>query len=91
MGVTGSITNQGRSPLEGRHARELILNEQEACRRLWKSAGADFWLGRIVRIYLTSAVWNLSHRRGFTAISRMFHAAAALASSVFSSVFDRDS
>ena len=88
MGVAGSTTNQGRARLEGRQARELILNEQGVYRRLWKSAGTSFWWGRIVRLYLTSAVWNLSHRMLFTAISRALHASAAMVSSF--SIFARD-
>jgi len=89
MGSMGSTTNQVRARLDGRQAREIILNEPGVYRRLWKSSGKSYWSGRIVRVYLTSSIWNLSHGRLFTAISRMLHGLRAILASFFS-VFSRD-
>lgn len=89
LGTTNSTTNQSKARLEGRGARELILNETGVYRRLWESAHNGFWRGRIIRLYLTSAVWNLSHQRFFTAGSRLVHAAAAMLMSMFTSLFSR--
>lgn len=86
MGTTGSTTNQGKARLEGRQARELILNESGVQNRLWHSAGNRFWRGRIVRIYLTSAIWNISHRRLFTAISRAIYGITAMLKAIFTSL-----
>ncbi|MEO8357325.1 MAG: glycosyltransferase family A protein [Chloroflexota bacterium] len=90
MGIAGSTTDQSKARLDGRQARELILNEPRVYQRLWQSANTAYWYGRIVRVYLTSAVWNLSHRRFFTAISRIFHGLRAIFASLFSSLFQRD-
>jgi glycosyltransferase involved in cell wall biosynthesis len=84
MGIVGSTTNQVKARLDGQQARELILNEPGVYNRLWKSAGNPYWYGRIVRVYLTSTIWNLSHGKFFTAISRMLHGLSALLTSFFS-------
>lgn len=90
LGTTNSTTNQSRARLEGRGARELILNETGVFHRLWQSAQNGFWRGRIVRLYLTSAVWNVSHKRFFTAASRLSHASGAMLKSIFTSLFSRE-
>ncbi len=90
MGIAGSTTDQSKARLDGRQARELILNEPRVYQRLWQSANTAYWYGRIVRVYLTSAVWNFSHGRLFTAISRIFHGLRAIFASLFSSLFQRD-
>lgn len=83
LGTTNSTTNQARARLDGRQARELILNRSGVYRRLWQSAHNGFWRGRIVRVYLTSAFWNLSQKRFFTALSRCAYGTAALLRSAF--------
>ncbi len=90
LGTTNSTTNQPRARLEGRGARELILNETGVYNRLWQSARNGFWKGRIIRLYLTSVVWNISHKRLFTALSRMVHGFAALLGSAFTSLLSRE-
>lgn len=90
MGIAGSTTDQSKARLDGRQARELILSEPGVYQRLWQSAHTAYWHGRIVRVYLTSAVWNFSHHRFFTALSRIWHGVRALSASVFSSLFQRD-
>ena len=80
MGLDGSTTNYGWSALMARWAREAILNEPDAFKRLQASATAAMaaaWHGRIVRLYLTSMVWNLKQRRGLTAVSRVIYALGA--------------
>lgn len=70
MGEEGSSTDYARAAEYSRWAREKILSEPRAFARMRASATAGFWHGRIVRAYLTSAVWNLQHRNVFTAASR---------------------
>jgi hypothetical protein len=52
--------------------------------RLRSSAYTPELRGRASRIYLTSAVWNLQRRRGFTALSRGLFGLAALLTSAAS-------
>jgi glycosyltransferase involved in cell wall biosynthesis len=80
MGTERSTTNQKQAQLDGREARELILNEQKVFDRLVASADNSYWRGRIPRIYLTSMVWNLSHKNIFTALSRLLYSWAAILS-----------
>lgn len=80
VGVDGSSTNYQRAPEHGRQAREWILNQPGAFARMRSSAESSFWRGRMLRIYLTSLVWNLQRKRGFTAAGRALWGAASLAS-----------
>ncbi|MEM7333021.1 MAG: glycosyltransferase family A protein [Chloroflexota bacterium] len=77
MGLTGSTTDYDWSALMARWAREAILNESNAFKRLQDSANGSEWQGRILRLYLTSMVWNLKNRRGLTAVSRFNYAGAS--------------
>ncbi len=77
MGLSGSTTDYDWSALMARWARESILNEPETFNRLQTSANASEWHGRILRLYLTSMVWNLKNRRLLTAVSRFNYASAA--------------
>jgi glycosyltransferase involved in cell wall biosynthesis len=70
MGDKGSTTNYSQHPEFSRMARESILDMKGVFSRLFLGANSNFWLGKILRIYLTSGVWNLKHRRFFTALSR---------------------
>jgi glycosyltransferase involved in cell wall biosynthesis len=72
MGGEGSTTNYVQHPQASRWARESILDAPNAHYRMRSSAVSAFWRGRILRVYLTSVIWNLGHRRFFTAASRMF-------------------
>ncbi|HEX7976834.1 MAG TPA: glycosyltransferase family A protein [Anaerolineales bacterium] len=78
MGRENSSTDVSRASEFSRRAREKILNEPGVFNRMRFSAESSDWLGRITRIYLTSALWNVRHRRGFTAASRMMYGAASL-------------
>lgn len=70
MGTECSSTDYNRSPQYSRWAREKILNEPGVFTRLRASACDSYWQGRLVRIYLTSVIWNLQYRKGFAAASR---------------------
>lgn len=78
MGGEGSTTDYDRHPQASRWARENILDLSNVFQRMRSSAVNAFWRGRMLRIYLTSLVWNVQHRRLFTAASRMFHALASI-------------
>lgn len=69
-GGAGSTTDYERHPAASRWARERILEEPGCFRRLRAGAGNGYLYGRVARIYLTSMVWNLQRRRGWTAASR---------------------
>jgi glycosyltransferase involved in cell wall biosynthesis len=72
MGGEGSTTDYNRHPQASRWAREAILDAPNTYSRMRTSASNPFWRGRLLRIYLTSMMWNLQRRRLFTAASRLF-------------------
>lgn len=78
MGETNSTTNRAKYLGYARWAREQILNMPRAFTRMWGAAGNGEWVGRMVRIYLTSVIWNLQHRQLFTALSRGMYGLASL-------------
>jgi len=66
-----STTDYARHPQASRWAREILLDSPNVHRRMRASAVNPFWRGRMMRVYLTSAVWNLGHQRLFIAASRI--------------------
>lgn len=78
MGTENSSTDYARAYQYSRWAREQILDEPGVFSRLRGSADTPYWQGRMVRAYLTSAVWNLQRGNGFTAVSRTLFGLAAL-------------
>lgn len=56
----------------------MILDEPGVFARIHASAPRGFWRGRIVRIYLSSMLWNFKRRRLLVAASRMFFGIASL-------------
>jgi glycosyltransferase involved in cell wall biosynthesis len=78
MGGEGSTTDYDQHPRASRWARENILDAPDTYHRMRSSAVNLFWRGRMLRVYLTSAVWNLGHRRFFTAASRMILSIASI-------------
>jgi glycosyltransferase involved in cell wall biosynthesis len=70
MGTENSTTQYHKAKINGRHAREWILDEKGVFSRLIASADSNEWRGRIPRIYLTSLMWNIQRGRFFTASSR---------------------
>jgi glycosyltransferase involved in cell wall biosynthesis len=75
-GEEGSTTDYTRHPPASRAAREMILESPGIFTRMHTSAASPFWHGRMLRVYLTSVIWNLRHRRPFSAISRLLYASA---------------
>ena len=80
MGGVGSTTDYDQHPQASRQARENILDGPHVFRRMSISAASPFWRGRMLRVYLTSAIWNLAHRRLFTAASRIVSSIVSLVS-----------
>jgi glycosyltransferase involved in cell wall biosynthesis len=78
IGEEGSTTDYRHSPLYSRWARERILEMPGAFARMRRSASSGYWWGRIVRVYLTSMVWNLRRRQVLTGASRAAYATASL-------------
>jgi glycosyltransferase involved in cell wall biosynthesis len=68
-----STTNYVKHPELSRWAREKILDDAGAFFRMKDGAGSGFWLGKLLRIYITSAAWNLRRKRIFTALSRLIY------------------
>lgn len=79
MGTTDSTTNYGQAVSLTRWAREAILNEPGVFARLRASALTAGWNGRMVRLFLTSAVWNARAGRPGTAAGRLLSGARASA------------
>jgi glycosyltransferase involved in cell wall biosynthesis len=69
-GDLGSTTDYKRSPAASRWAREDILDASGVFPRMRSSAHNPYWQGRIVRVYLTSLIWNAQRKRLFTSASR---------------------
>jgi len=72
MGGKGSTTDYVQHPQASRWAREILLDSSNVHHRMRSSAVNSFWYGRMLRVYLTSAVWNLAHRRLLSAFSRIW-------------------
>jgi hypothetical protein len=90
VGQEGSTTNQTTLQLQGQWTRESILNQAGSYKRMRNSAHNNYWRGRIVRVYLTSSIWNFLRKKLLTAISRMLYGIAALLTFLFSSLFSKD-
>jgi glycosyltransferase involved in cell wall biosynthesis len=78
-GEEGSTTDYDRHPRMRRWARELTLNSTGVFARLRASAASSYLHGRMLRVFLTSVIWNLQHRRLSTAASRGASALATMA------------
>lgn len=63
-------TNYLRAPQDIRYSRDQVLYEPGVFRRMLMSAGSGYWYGRILRVYLSTVLFNLRRRRLFTAMSR---------------------
>ena len=72
MGGEGSTTDYVQHPHASRWAREVLLDSSNVHDRMRSSAVSSYWYGRMLRVYLTSAVWNLAHRRLLIASSRIW-------------------
>jgi glycosyltransferase involved in cell wall biosynthesis len=70
-GEADSTTNYKQHPVQSRRAREQILDDPLAFQRMKVSANSGYWLGRMLRIYVKSAIWNLQRKRLANAASRL--------------------
>jgi hypothetical protein len=77
-GEAGSTTNYRIHSAQSRRAREGILETGHVFKRMRAAANDAFWKSRLLRIYLTSVIWNIRNRQVFTAASRAMYALAAL-------------
>ena len=73
-GDEGSSTDYDRHPGLSRRAREEILEEPGVFSRLRPAMTGPYWSGRLVRLYLTSALWNARRLRALTTVSRLSYA-----------------
>jgi len=71
-----------RAPEDTKYSRDLILSKPGAFQRFRSSANSSYWSGRILRVYLSTLVWNLKKKRFFTALSRWLHSSAFLGLSI---------
>jgi glycosyltransferase involved in cell wall biosynthesis len=83
-------TNYLRAPEDTKYSRDLILSKPQVYRRLWTSADTNYWKGRVIRVYLSTILWNIKRKRIWRAISRSMYTLAGLFRSIrhiFSSQF----
>jgi len=64
-------TNYLRAPDDVKYSRNLILSKAGAFQRLKTSAGSSYWHGRVLRVYLSTIIWNFKQKRLFTSLSRI--------------------
>ena len=82
-GDAGSTTNYNQHSELSRLAREQILDDPIAFHRMKESATSGYWLGRMLRIYFTSTIWNLQQKRLAIAASRLASGLAVMVLSHF--------
>jgi glycosyltransferase involved in cell wall biosynthesis len=70
-GDLGSTTDYEQHPEMSRRAREHILNTYGVFPRMRAGATTGYWLGKFLRIYATSLVWNLGRKRLAMVFSRL--------------------
>jgi glycosyltransferase involved in cell wall biosynthesis len=75
-------TNYLRAPEDTKYSRDLILSKPRAFQRFRSSADLSYWSGRVLRVYLSTLVWNLKKKRFFTALSRLLYSFAFFALSM---------
>jgi glycosyltransferase involved in cell wall biosynthesis len=63
-------TNYRRAPEDTHHSREEVLGQPGAFKRMLASADYSYWQGRILRIYLSTVLFNWRSRKLFTGVSR---------------------
>jgi hypothetical protein len=82
-GEADSTTNYKQHPVLSRLARDQILDDPLAFHRMKENATSGYWLGRMLRIYFTSAIWNLQQKRLAMAASRLASGLAVIVLSHF--------
>lgn len=76
-GREGSTTPQTCKDLD-RQVRDKILDQPGVLARLQASASSAYWKGKMIRLYLSSCLLNLQHKRVMIALSRAAYGAASL-------------
>lgn len=71
LGPIGIPTDDANARYDSRMGREAILQMPGVFKHMHGSATSSSWYGRMVRIYITSAIWNIRRKRLFTALSRL--------------------
>ena len=74
-----TTTSYARGVEYYRLGREITLCSEGTFSRMLTSALSGFWKGRMVRIYLASALYNMRSKRLFTAASRAIFGSVAFA------------
>ena len=82
FGDEGSSSQQHKRAFYSHRARERILSEPGVFARLRDSAETSYWHGRIVRLYVTSALYNIKQRQPANTISRFLHAVGATVAAI---------
>ena len=75
-------TNYLRAPEDTKYSRDLILSRPKAFQRFRSSADSSYWSGRVLRVLLSTLVWNLKKKRLFTVLSRLLYSFAFFALSI---------
>lgn len=70
MGADGSSTDYNRHPQQSRRARESLMDDPAAFARLGPGTISSYWHGRLARLYITSAFWNVRRWRVMIAALR---------------------
>ena len=82
-------TNYLRASEDVKYSRNLTLSKPGAFQRLRKSVDSSYWSGRVLRVYLSTIVWNIRKNHFFTFLSRVFYSALFFTLSV-KYLFSRD-
>lgn len=72
-GDVGSTTDYNQHPEMSRWAKDKILDEAGVFSRMKEGASSIFWLGKLLRIYVTSVIWNILRKRISVAGSRLVY------------------
>jgi len=75
-------TNYQRAPDDTKYSRDLILSKPGAFQHIRSSANSNYWSGRVLRVYLSTLIWNLKKKLFFTVFSRLLHSFAFFAFSL---------
>jgi glycosyltransferase involved in cell wall biosynthesis len=82
-------TNYLRAPEDTRRSRDAVLDAPGVFQHLLSSADSSYWYGRIFHVYLSTAVFNLRHKKIASAASRTLFGLASLSFANWR-VFSRD-
>ena len=71
-------SNYQHGPENVKYSRNLILSKPGVFQRLRASAISNYWHGRILRVYLSTILWNINNKHYLTALSRALYSLAAI-------------